>query len=560
MKASRIIDREIRVQKRIIADLKREIFGIDKTNKSSYIKDFNSEFKRYERICSTDLVIDRAAKCDVVYFGDYHPLERSQWWVLRLMKELTARGRKVVLALEMLYVHQQEFLDQWMKGKITEEQFLAAVDYYSEWGFRWKSYRRIFEQAKDPFIPIFGIDSEPRDHLRYIRMRDRLISRRLETIRKFFPGHLILVVIGESHLASNHLPALMKKAWPGRCRDIIIVQNIDDLYWQLLRSGKNHAAAVKVDRRRYCIFTTSPILKYESYREVINYWTEGEKGDRKTPVLLDMADNILDFLIGSGKQPEVTISEDYKVTLDDAFPDIHYRMTYKAISSHLRSMKVSPLGVAAAQENLKACGASYVPAINDFLIVRFDSLYTARETARFIVYAMRDEIGRANKVQRRDDDRFYAFVVEEALAYLGSKIINPTQDCLAGDPLLAAVDSRGIVRRPIPRFSLEATREIASLLKYHIKRERSSPGAFRITPKLMKIYQLEIKQRLPIVRSLGHTLGEAIYRAFHEGKVERKELVGLFAERFDRPGEAASIYMDWVKKTKPFRGNWGRSK
>jgi hypothetical protein len=554
MKASQIIEKEIQAQKRIIADLKREIFGIDKTNKSSYIKDFNSEFKRYKSICATDAILDKAAECDIVYFGDYHPLDRSQGWVLRLMKELTARGRKIVLALEMLYVQQQVFLDQWMKGTITEEQFLSAIDYYSEWGFRWKSYRRIFELAKDPFVPIFGIDSEPRDHLKYIRMRDRLIAKRLGTIRKFFPGHLMLVVIGESHLASNHLPALMRKAWPGDCRDIIIVQNIDNLYWQLLRAGKNHVTAVKIDERRYCIFTTSPILKYESYREVINYWIEGQKGDRQTPVLLDMMNNILSFLLGRRRRPEVTISEEYRAPLEDDFPDIHYRRTYKAISLYLRSMKISTLGVAAAQECLKLCGASYVPAINDFLIVKFDPLYIAREVSRFIVYAMRDEIGRANKVQRRYDDRFYAFIVEEALSYLGSKIINPTQDCLGSDPLLTTIDARGVVRKAAPRFSLEATREIVHLLKYHFSRERSSSGSLRITPKLYNIYRMDIKKRLPIVKTLGHTLGEAIYEAYHGGKVTRNDIVNLFKERFDTPGEAASIYMNWVNRTGPYRG------
>ncbi len=48
---------------------------------------------------------------------------------------------------------------------MTEEEFLEAIDYRSNWGILdWKSFRRFFDKlAEDPFIPIFGkIDSGPR--------------------------------------------------------------------------------------------------------------------------------------------------------------------------------------------------------------------------------------------------------------------------------------------------------------------------------------------------------------------------------------------------------------
>ena len=107
------LDREIAEQRLVIQRLKREIFGVDKTSRSSYIRDFLSEFSSYEAVCTTEEVLDRASKSDIVFFGDYHPLEESQEWLLRLMTEMVARGRKVVLAIEMLYVQQQEQLDRW---------------------------------------------------------------------------------------------------------------------------------------------------------------------------------------------------------------------------------------------------------------------------------------------------------------------------------------------------------------------------------------------------------------------------------------------------------------
>jgi len=213
MTARQSIEKEIKAQRAVIRTLKKEIFGLDKTSKSSYIREFHSGLTGYRKICTKDEVLERAAASDIVYFGDYHPLDASQKLALDLLGDLKARGTKVVLALEMLYEYQQETLDRWMKGAMDEEGFLKAIDYNSEWGFDWESYRRFFEAAKKPFVPVFGIDYEPRDQLRFIRRRDRMIARKIASIRNFFPEHTILVVIGESHIAPEHLPESLH-----RCR------------------------------------------------------------------------------------------------------------------------------------------------------------------------------------------------------------------------------------------------------------------------------------------------------------------------------------------------------
>ncbi len=284
----RSIEKEIKAQRSVTRKLKKDIFGIDKTSKSSYIREFQSELSSYRKICSREEVLDRAAHSDIVYFGDYHPLDASQTLALELLGELKARGTKVVLALEMLYEYQQETLDRWMKGTLDEEEFLEAIEYRSEWGFSWASYRRFFDAAMEPFVPVFGIDYEPRDQLRFIRRRDRMIARKIASIRNFFPGHTILVVIGESHIASGHLPADVRKLTGGGLKETTIVQNADEIYWKLLRKGQQDAEAVQVGAGRYCVFTASPMIKYQSYRRVIDLWTEGAECDIHTPTMGEM--------------------------------------------------------------------------------------------------------------------------------------------------------------------------------------------------------------------------------------------------------------------------------
>jgi len=517
MVASKAIESEIQANRRMIARLKREIFGVDKTHKSRYIREFNSEFRNYRKIVTAAEVIERASRCDIVYFGDYHPLDASQDWVLRLMKELTARGRTVVLALEMLYVHQQECLDRWMKGTINEEEFLEAIDYKCEWGFSWPSYRRIFELAKNPFIPIFGIDSEPRDHLRYIRRRDRLAARRIGTIRRFFPDSLILVVVGESHLASNHLPRDVRSVLGGGFSETVIVQNMDDIYWRLLRRGREDAEAVAIDATRHCVFTTSPMLKYEAYREIIDVWAEGEEADLHTPFLHEMIEAIHSFLLGGRKKSLVALSNGRKEPFDAVLPEVECRATYHSFSSYLRSRKASPREIVPILENLRHEGMRYVPAINAFLIVRFDPSRAVREAARFVLHALRGDLREVHAKRRSAEDDFFGAIIEEALVCFGAKVVDPSPNCIKDEPRLGALDYR------------------------------------RAASSFKKIKNLALKRRLLFTKALGARLGEALHLSFHEGRTTRGEIEGLFGARLDAPGSSRELYLRLVKEP-PARG------
>ena len=526
MVASKAIEEQIKVNRRIIGRLKREIFGVDKTHRSRYIREFLSEFKRFKRICPASEVVDAAARSDIVYFGDYHPLDSSQDWVLRLMRELTSRGRRVVLALEMLYVQQQQSLDRWMKGAISEAEFLEEIEYQSEWGFSWRSFKRIFALAKDPFIPIFGIDAEPRDHLRSIGRRDRLAAQRIGTIRSFFPHHTILVVVGESHLASSHLPAEVRRALGKRFRETVIVQNMDDIYWQLLRRGKEDAEAVVIDRSRFCIFTTSPMLKYEAYRDTIDRWMDGDVEDRTTHVIHEMIDGIFLFLKVSKRSFRVTIRPEWRVPLEAVYPEVHCRKTYHAFSSYLRGRRVSAAAASAALESIRSHGMAYVPNLNTFLVLRFDPSTAAREAARFAVTVMRDALaeGKIRHLNRRD--AFYTAVIDEALACFGSKIVNPTQDCLKADLLMQALDARGEVRSSVHRRTLAETREAARLFKAAIEREHPL-RILRGAVEEDRLPSLGLRKRMLLVRALGNRLGEAMYHSFHAGKLKRRDIVEL---------------------------------
>jgi len=545
------LEDKIKTQRAAISELKREIFGIDKTFKSRYIRDFHGEFKDFTSLCTIDDVIARAADADVVYFGDYHPLRESQEMVVRLMREFTGRGRKVVLAMEMLYEHQQVILDRWMKGEISEEDFLEEIDYYSEWGFNWESYRKIFLAAKDPFIPVFGIDSEPREHLIYIRKRDTIAARRIANILKFFPGHLVLVVIGESHLASSHLPSAVRRFTSGKIKEVTIVQNIDEIYWKLLREGKENTEAVLIDERRFCIFTASPIIKYQSYMEILDRWIDGRSTESYLPVLEQMVETLVYFLNRAGIESD----RDGRSLMDavnEQFPEVICQRTYTSFNSYLRRKHVTSRGVLVAREGMRHFGLIYMPEVNSILVMDFNALNAAREAARFIYYVLQSRVGKRRRGMVSRVDRFYTYVLEEAIAQLGGRILDPA----GGYPdsyIFSAIDSTGVVREPFKGMSLEETRKVAGMLKYHLRRERTTRGSARVSKKILQIVSTDIKKRFHLVRALGFILGDAIFNSFNSGKLRYEDIARLFSAELYEERASFDIYFELSSKTKSYR-------
>src|SRR5205807_10225580 len=82
------------------------------------------------------------------------------------------------------------------------------------------------------------------------------------------PGAAIIVLFGESHMAPEHLPALVTDALPEQTV-LTVLQNVDALYWHAL---EQQAMAVSIEENAVCVFNSSPLEKYESYRLCLERW------------------------------------------------------------------------------------------------------------------------------------------------------------------------------------------------------------------------------------------------------------------------------------------------
>src|SRR5262249_17919217 len=94
---------------------------------------------------------------------------------------------------------------------------------------------------------------------------------------------VLVVLFGESHMAPQHLPALVKQELPSE-KTVTVLQNLDSLYWQAVKEG---AEAVSLGPEAVCVFNSNPLEKYGNYRLCLERW-HGDETPDFTPAVHNM--------------------------------------------------------------------------------------------------------------------------------------------------------------------------------------------------------------------------------------------------------------------------------
>ncbi len=273
---------------------------------------------------------------------------------------------------------------------MDEEEFLHRIRYRQEWGYDWNGFRQIFEVARMNGIPVIGIDCEPRNGFRFIRRRDNYAAEKIVDIKIHHPDAKIFVVIGESHLAPSHLPARVKKAMgraAKRTRSVVVLQNLEEIYWQLAENGKEQEEVVSLGEDRFCVFNTSPLAKYESYRQTIEKWREDDDGDYidLTPTTYRMIDTLLRFLridkYTTCVQDGGSSCIEYLV---DQYPEVYSWEDAPIFRKMLQRAGISKRESQGILKHVQQHGSYYSPRINAILIGQFNLVHGGEETAHFV--------------------------------------------------------------------------------------------------------------------------------------------------------------------------------
>jgi uncharacterized iron-regulated protein len=111
---------------------------------------------------------DVLADARIVYVGESHDNMASHRLQQRIIEHLSnQRPGQVAIGMEMFTPEQQEALDQWVAGELSEKEFLKQSDWYGTWRMDFDFYSDIMQLARQRRIPVIGLNA-PRDLVRMV--------------------------------------------------------------------------------------------------------------------------------------------------------------------------------------------------------------------------------------------------------------------------------------------------------------------------------------------------------------------------------------------------------
>jgi Haem-binding uptake, Tiki superfamily, ChaN len=543
-----------------IASVEREIRAIDPAAGRKYLRDFREAYQSYEKVLAASDVRGEIAAAGVVLVGDYHALPNSQRYLASLLRDFELHQRPVVLGVETIFSRDQHILDEWLRREIDEDELRQRIRFELDWGYDWAPFYELLSAARDHGASIYGLDCMPREDLRKIGARDRHAADKIGELRRRYSDALILVLFGESHLAPQHLPALLRHRLPEE-NVLTVLQNVDALYWRAAGEASDHVEAVKVRENILCVFNATPLEKYENYRLCLDRWGRSDNGHSAPdlgPTFYNLIDGMVRFLGINQYSPHNTTQPKLLV---DLMPEIYSRSS----DAHLRRL-LSRKGFTAEQrrsllQRVRERGSVYLAPINAVYVRQFHMTSSAEDATRFLHQACRGlpnlcggktsvphTAANATPVAHSDnleaDDIFYMTVLEHALAFFGSRILHPTR------PALRDADIAEL---------FEVTRE-------DLEQQTGLPFADAVEALDFVVQQRLVQQRLTqqcehdsrlaqtpaftgrkyeyVAEQLGYLTGNDLYDAYLEGRVTTAALRKLFLSHIELPGMARKTYVE----------------
>jgi hypothetical protein len=529
-----------------LAKVERQIRATDPYGHRKYLREFNEAYQSYHSVLSRSQLQHAFTSADILLVGDYHALASCQRFCARLIAELGAqRRRPVVLGVEAVFAHDQHILDEWLRDEIEEQELRDRIRYDQDWQYDWAPFYELLQSARAYGVAVYGLDCRPRGDLRKIGVRDRHAAQRIAEIRALHPDAQIAVLFGESHLAPSHLPAELAPRLP-RERVLTVLQNLDRLYWKAAGERRAPVGAVRVAQNAICVFNATPLEKYESYRLCLERWgCERAAPDDLAPVYYNLIDSLLRFL-GVDK---------YRATrsapaIVDCLPEVHSRRSQESLRKLLFRKGVAFEEVQSTLERIREHDCAYVTHLNAIFAVRLNMRHSSELVAQFVQRACQGLIGEVSPHQgagASSSQHFYSRVLDEALVYLGSRVLYPS---LAPVREIHYYGLYSHSREVVESFGLYSYREYVEMIDFLLlhKDYELHRDLYGGAPRLIELGRQYNGQRFAYVtRELGLMLGTELYDAYVSSRITRQSLRALYF-RSRRADDAATIYFKLIQR------------
>ena len=498
-----------------LAGVEREIRAVDAHSRRKYLREFNQAFRTYDSVLDSAQVSEAVRAADIVLIGDYHALPAAQRCAASLLEQRALAGdRPVVLGLETIFARDQHILNEWWRREIDESELRQRIRFDIDWGYDWAPFHELLVTARDHGEGLYGLDCMPRENLRKIAARDRHAAAKIAEIRARHPHAAVFVLFGESHLAPGHLPRAIRELMP-EVRVLTVLQNVDALYWRAAGERSDKVEAVRVKEEVICIFNSTPLEKYESYRLCLDQWSRCDKDRDFAPTIYNLIDTLANFLEinryspHNGTQPKFLI---------DMLPEVHGAASEASLWRRLANRGISSDELECLLAHMETRGSAYIPQVNSFCVHDLHMMHAAEDVARFLHHACQGlpqtsaaRSGNSAVQNRSAVDEFYVRVIEHAVAYFGARVLYPS--------------------RATPNYEELGILSRAACTKAARAAARASRD------------ELETA-----AQQWGFRIGSEVYDSYLSGKVTPRGLRRLFLVHLDEPGVARKVCAAVISK------------
>jgi hypothetical protein len=528
-----------------LEQVEREIRSTDPNGRRKYLQDFSRAFRTYQSVLTSEQLWVTLSGARTLLVGDYHALPASQRFAASLVRTLAA-DRPVILGVETVFSRDQHLLDAWFQGRISEPELRAKLRFDLDWGYPWEPFYELLRSARDCGAPVYGLDCRPRDDLRKISLRDQHAATTLAELRRLYPEACLVAVFGESHLAPSHLPRLVRRRLPKE-RIVTVLQNVDSLYWKAAGERSDRVDAVRISDSAVCVFNSTPLEKYESYRLCLDRWRQARSGVPDfAPSVHNLIESLARFLDIARYGPQYGRTKRF---VRDHMPEVCFRRPENPLRRAKNGTSAIMAELMTASGRLEEYGSAYLPTMNSIYVRDFQMAYVAEEAAHFLHHACRGSLDRPRTATRtlRAEDRFYRRALEHAIGYFGSRVLCPARPAIRESELAALYrqPQRSIERRTVYRYS-EYMRMI-DLLVLHKQHEKAVCTGKRrgLIAEGLRWKGAKFEY---LTRRLGYMLGSDLYDSYLEGRVSQRFLCALLFRSLDEPGRARATYFAVVRR------------
>ena len=470
----------------------------------------------------------RLKSADAILLGDFHSLAQSQRTALRLLKRLMRAGVRPAVCLEMIPIARQAELDAFLAGEMKGREFLEI--FRQGWDFPYKPVSTLLTYARYHKLPVLGLNSDTKAGRNPLKSRDKKAAEVLTRYRQEHPEQPLFVLMGDFHLGAKGLPkALAREKFEGevlRC-----FQNPEPLYWEVMESLGESPEILELENGDVAIQSATPIVKLQSY----HYWITGWELDADTvgdtppedpsELLPDLSEEVDELLHRIAHFLRIPLLEESSAAILWTGQDDFANMV-----EGLEGWTSEEMNLVAS--NLAWGHGCFLPTRNLAFLAKLSQNRVAEMAGRILLARN----ARITARPRTMVDDFYLRVIETALTFLASKIINPMRK-YRDIPKLSAM----LVRN---RPGRNGWRGRATRLLSYLKAEQRYLREGDETVLAGGFFHLAAHDHLDLTRAVGKHLGGRLYNAMMNGEVDRFWIRDLYFDKMALEGAPTRAYFE----------------